>query len=207
MPTLKEVCVRELPYSDADTTGSPNVYFKDCVAPEFIYFLDLWLPWLPKSISVGISENGCIYEVPEGTEKDIATIRAVCIDSIAALAEVSVIFDVSGLDNGVYWLYARDSTGNISESEAFTIEGVGIENEIREQFRLFPNPVQNQLIIETSGNNSWSVEITSLNGQLLYTDRMEGPTHQIDLSSFEKGLYFITIRSRDYVITEKIIKR
>jgi hypothetical protein len=51
------------------------------------------------------------------------------------------------------------------------------------------------------------MEITSLNRQLLYTDRMEGLTHQIDISSFEKGLYFITVRSRDYVKTEKIIKQ
>ena len=35
---------------------------------------------------------------------------------------------------------------------------------------------------------------------------MEGPTHQLDLSSFQKGVYFITIRSNDFVRTRKIIK-
>jgi len=35
---------------------------------------------------------------------------------------------------------------------------------------------------------------------------MEGTVHQIDLSSFKKGVYFITIRSKEYVTTEKIIK-
>jgi len=29
---------------------------------------------------------------------------------------------------------------------------------------------------------------------------------QIDLSTFSKGIYFITIRSEDYMKTEKIIK-
>jgi hypothetical protein len=53
----------------------------------------------------------------------------------------------------------------------------------------------------------YEIEITSLKGQLLYSDRREGPTNQIELSSFEKGLYFITVRSKDYVITEKIIKQ
>ncbi len=55
-------------------------------------------------------------------------------------------------------------------------------------------------------NGMQTERITSLNGQLLYSDKIEGPTHQIDLSSFQKGLYFITVRSRDYVWTEKIIK-
>ena len=74
-------------------------------------------------------------------------------------------------------------------------------------FLVYPNPTRGILTIETDITGHYSIAITSLNGQLLYTDRMEGPTHQIDLSSFEKGLYFITIRSRDYLRTEKIIKQ
>ena len=71
---------------------------------------------------------------------------------------------------------------------------------------IYPNPTTNILTIETSQPGRHFIGITSLNGQLLYSDKIEGPTHQIDLSSFEKGLYFITIRSRDFVRTEKIIK-
>ncbi len=32
------------------------------------------------------------------------------------------------------------------------------------------------------------------------------PTHKLDLSLFPKGVYFITIRSKDFVTTRKIIK-
>jgi hypothetical protein len=35
---------------------------------------------------------------------------------------------------------------------------------------------------------------------------MEGTTQQLDLSSFQSGVYFITIRSKDFVTTRKIIK-
>jgi hypothetical protein len=72
---------------------------------------------------------------------------------------------------------------------------------------LYPNPNNDLLTIETNQPGQYSIKISSLNGQLLYTDRMEGPTHQIDLSSFQKGLYLITVRSRDYLRTEKIIKQ
>ncbi len=71
---------------------------------------------------------------------------------------------------------------------------------------LYPNPVTDQLTIETNSIEQHSVEITSLNGRLLYSNQIEGPTYQIDLSSFQKGVYIIMIRSRDYVRTEKIIK-
>jgi hypothetical protein len=35
---------------------------------------------------------------------------------------------------------------------------------------------------------------------------MEGPSHHLDLSSFQKGVYLITIRSKDFVTKRKIIK-
>jgi hypothetical protein len=76
-----------------------------------------------------------------------------------------------------------------------------------EKFKIYPNPTTDLLTIETKSRGHNSIEITLLNGQLIYRDKIEGPTiHQIDLSSFEKGLYFITVRSRDYARTEKIIK-
>ena len=204
MPTLGEVCVWTLPLDHSvDTTNSPNVYFSDCVAPEIQSIIE---KFLPVSIYVSISENGCIYAVPEGTEKDIASIQAVCRVSIATLTKDYVLLDVSGLDDGVYWLYAKDLGGNISEPVAFNIIIGGIENKLCEQFRIFPNPVQNLLSIETNGNTRWSVELTSLKGQVLYTCDVEADIYQLDLSSYPKGVYFITIRSKDFVTTRKIIK-
>ncbi|MFC2116640.1 metallophosphoesterase [Bacteroidota bacterium] len=71
---------------------------------------------------------------------------------------------------------------------------------------IYPNPTNDLLTVETDKPEHYSIEINSLNGQLLYRSDMDGTSLQIDLSSFQKGLYFITVRSRDYVRTEKIIK-
>jgi hypothetical protein len=77
-----------------------------------------------------------------------------------------------------------------------------------EKFNIYPNPTSDLLTIETKSRGHNSIEITLMNGQLLYSDEIEGPTvHQIDLTSFQKGIYFVIIRSRDYVRTEKIIKQ
>lgn len=90
----------------------------------------------------------------------------------------------------------------------FTTEcTTGLNEYKNEDLNIYPNPTNNLLNIEISTPGQLLIEITSLNGQLLYTGRMEGPTHQIDLSSFEKGLYFITVRSRNYARTEKLIKQ
>ncbi len=41
---------------------------------------------------------------------------------------------------------------------------------------------------------------------MIHRTEMEGTSHQIDLSTFQKGVYFITIRSKDFATTRKIIK-
>ena len=51
-----------------------------------------------------------------------------------------------------------------------------------------------------------NIEIISLNGQLQLSKEMEGTIHQIDLSSFQTGIYYISIRSEDFVTTKKIVK-
>jgi hypothetical protein len=73
-------------------------------------------------------------------------------------------------------------------------------------FKLYPNPTSKLLSIEILHPEIPSIEIASLSGDLLRNEKMEGSTHQLDLSTFERGVYLITIRSKDFVSTRKIIK-
>lgn len=70
----------------------------------------------------------------------------------------------------------------------------------------YPNPVNTFLTIETGISGLYDIEISSLNGRLLFQWEYEEPVIQLDLSSFEKGVYLITVRSKDSVTTRKIIK-
>lgn len=70
----------------------------------------------------------------------------------------------------------------------------------------YPNPTHNLLTIETEYPDHYFIEIKSLNGLILLSGEYEGTIHQHDLSSFERGAYLITIRSKDFVTTRKIIK-
>jgi predicted MPP superfamily phosphohydrolase len=112
------------------------------------------------------------------------------------------------IDGRILTFKAIDS--NQAVFDVFTIDKrwpIGTSDLRNTSSWIYPNPTNDLLTIETDKPDHYSIEIHSLNGQLIYSTRMDGPTHQIDLSSFEKGLYFITVRSRDYVRTEKIIKQ
>ena len=131
--------------------------------------------------------------------KNMPTLYEVC---------VSESFIVQQYDDG----YSHDDSVHIdttgSPNVYFTTEcsGSGIDITKHSELTIYPNPTDDLLSIETEYPDLYSIDITSLNGQLLYSEEMEGTFHQIDLFSFQKGVYFITIRSKDFVTTRKIIK-
>lgn len=85
--------------------------------------------------------------------------------------------------------------------------GVGIPHSIPDgTCQIYPNPVENNLFIESGMPGPLHLEINSLNGKILLSRETEGADCQLDLSSFRAGLYILTIRSRDHITTRKIIK-
>jgi hypothetical protein len=71
---------------------------------------------------------------------------------------------------------------------------------------VYPNPVDDKVTIRSVQPGHRTVEIASPGGQLISVQPMEGTTLELDLSSFEKGVYFLTIRSGDFLTTRKIVK-
>ncbi len=72
--------------------------------------------------------------------------------------------------------------------------------------KIFPNPTNGKIIIEITDPFKSDIEIYNSNGSLIYNQQLKSNQGQIDLSSFQKGVYFITIRSKDFISTRKIIK-
>jgi aminopeptidase N len=115
----------------------------------------------------------------------------------------SVDFPISSVQfDPEYELITSNNTVTYSPS----IVGDSDDQDRNKVFRIIPNPTNSILKVEISMSGDHNIEITSLNGQLIHSTTMEGTTHQLDLSYFQKGIYFITIRSEDFVTSRKIIK-
>ena len=59
------------------------------------------------------------------------------------------------------------------------LTGISI-GQIENGFEIYPNPANDGLTIEMAIAGQYSIEISSLNGQLIVQKSMEGTTHQID---------------------------
>jgi len=110
------------------------------------------------------------------------------------------------LCNGSYELSVKDGDGEVVTTTFDIVTGIDDPVIGDRSLKLYPNPVYDFLTIQTGNPGAFTFEITSLNGQQILVVEMEGTLHQLDLSCFQKGVYFITIRSKEFVATRKIIK-
>ncbi len=81
-----------------------------------------------------------------------------------------------------------------------------VDEYAKQSLSIFPNPVDDIITIVIENTNKATIEIYSLNGKLLLNKAVDSKVDEIDIFSYPKGMYFITIRSVDYVITRKIVK-
>jgi len=156
------------------------------------------------------TKDGRLFLVNKGTPRDLSYFLMLIYrkDSITVKADIPVEISTAGLSVNDYWIYAVDIYGFISNPVTVTVLDTVtmVENIDNAEISIYPNPAKDLIIIETNREGQYSIKLNSTNGQLLYRDEMEGSSHQIDLSTFQKGVYFITIRSKDFLATMKIIK-
>ena len=126
-------------------------------------------------------------------------LASLVIDEMPGLTEVCV-WEMPFPPFGVY----ISTTG--SPNVEFKDCSVGIDDYTISGLTIYPNPTGDLLTIETEYSDHYSINITTLNGQLILSTEMEGTAHKLDLSTCQKGVYFITVRSKDFVSTKKIIK-
>jgi len=69
---------------------------------------------------------------------------------------------------------------------------------------VFPNPVYNRLFVESDVVGT--IEIINSQGQVLLKDKATKGINQYDISSFQKGIYFVILHNNQIVITKTLLK-
>ncbi|MFO7827111.1 MAG: C25 family cysteine peptidase [Bacteroidales bacterium] len=87
---------------------------------------------------------------------------------------------------------------------------VGIEKNLDDDIKVYPNPTDGLINIEISGAeiDNYSVSVYDVLGKLVYNKKLEGHKNireEIDLSMHSKGLYFLNIRGNGNIVSKRII--
>lgn len=187
-------------YSDPPTTfkteDGGESWFRIDYPYQFrdVCFKDSQIGWAVGMDTIGY---GLILETTNGGED-----WAVQVDSLSA--------PLNGIDykDGNAW--AVGENGLILRMHDSTYVSVIERSDalIREDYpvQIYPNPANSILNIETEISGLKTIELLNLKGQVILKKACSGSFHQLDLSSYRKGIYFITIKSKDFVSTKKILK-
>ena len=96
--------------------------------------------------------------------------------------------------------------GCVDTSACFLIDVTGINDLGMFGLSLFPNPNHGVVNIESANNNLNSIVIMDNSGRLVYEDRIvQGSMTKLDLTHFEKGVYFVKLSGGFGTVVEEVV--
>ncbi|MGW8316305.1 MAG: T9SS type A sorting domain-containing protein [Bacteroidales bacterium] len=177
-------------------------------------------PWSLKATNVTVNSIDLDWEYNEAGEC-INWCYLIFVDSVLVDTSFSTSYTLTQCDRGMTYSIAvsamascyRGSTIHSERSDIIQVTTLyypaGINDSFSESYgnlTVFPNPCYEQLFIEAEGNKEYQLQIMDLNGKIIWSKDPSPPFCQIDLSTFRKGVYFISVRSKDFVTIRKIVK-
>ncbi len=117
----------------------------------------------------------------------------------------------TGLDSGTYGVTVTDGNGCTDTSSVFVDIHVSTNNiEYLTELSIAPNPTRGNTVInlELSRNADVAVSIYTVTGVLVEDfgkENTSSQTHQVDLSAYADGMYFVRIVIDNQVITKKLM--
>ena len=82
-----------------------------------------------------------------------------------------------------------------------------VANKVEASFKLYPNPINDQLNISISGNYEVStVQIFDMSGRLVVEEVLDSKNNIINTSKLNSGIYLVVLKDGSQVSTEKVVK-
>jgi hypothetical protein len=107
--------------------------------------------------------------------------------------------------NGSYAVIATDENGCESTSNCVTITNVGIEEFDNNGVSIYPNPTNDQVIIEFK-TESARVELFDAQGKLILS-KTHASGESISLKDEQSGVYIVRVTTNNFVSIHRIVKQ
>lgn len=109
------------------------------------------------------------------------------------------------LSEGTWNVMLVSSNAGCSDTTYFSVNSsMAAINSFENAFRLYPNPVQNELNLD--GVAGAKVQILDLTGKILLTTNLINEKSQLDLRALSPGIYVVLIQDASKTVIQQIIK-
>ncbi len=167
-------------------------------------YYDLAMSWIFKFNDDGDSIWYKEYKQKEGTNANFLTSGVQTEDKGFAMCGWLFLTDPPMPNPQQMWVIKVDSNGC---DTCGTTVGLLKQERTGDEFTIYPNPVQNYIIIELEGiiKGEKRYTIFDINGKAFKFGSFKGASTMLDMSDLNSGVYFIRIISGEYTQTKKII--
>ena len=148
------------------------------------------------SVEVSIScttADATVYYTLDGTEPDEDATAYTAPFTLTNTTTVKAIAVKAGMINSEVAMATYDITTGIYD--------------VQQNVCIYPNPTSGDVTLDLSGLNAKTVELFSMNGQLLNTVVPTAETMTLSLSQYAAGIYFVRIHTDNGITTQKIVKK
>ncbi|MGB0269056.1 MAG: T9SS type A sorting domain-containing protein [Bacteroidia bacterium] len=99
-------------------------------------------------------------------------------------------------------------TKEVIQSNTFAVASNATES-LEKVVRVFPNPAEDMFNIKASSMSSEvaKVEVTNVQGQIVYSSDMTNGEHQINTATWQAGVYMVSVEGADQHFSTKVVVR
>jgi hypothetical protein len=73
------------------------------------------------------------------------------------------------------------------------------------QVKLLPNPASKNCTVRIDSNSSFEIELIDVEGRSVYSSKISGGTHTLDLDRFRSGIYLVKIGDNQFSSRERLV--
>jgi hypothetical protein len=106
--------------------------------------------------------------------------------------------------NGIYMVLVTDENG-CTVSASYNLENIGLEEYLKDQVKLQPNPVVNFVEINSSVYKIETIKLFSITGQLLQEHTVNALQFKIERNNLPKGIYFLQAIVNGTEVTKRVL--
>ncbi|MFK7948055.1 MAG: lamin tail domain-containing protein [Saprospiraceae bacterium] len=150
------------------------------------------------SFNVDFTDGTNTYSIRISLDVDIAGTKPFEFTDVIKITGIGGQFDSSNPFDEGYQMFPRYA----ADIEILT----NTNNILAESIRMYPNPMNEVFVIETTENIE-TVRITNALGQVVKTLNNVNGTTQVDVTNLAQGMYFVTFTSEENSFTQQIVKQ
>ena len=128
-----------------------------------------------------------------------------CFDNSEIVGATTATFSPS-TDGDYAVVITLNGCSATSSCVEFSTAGLGLFTAENIHLNLFPNPVNDQLNIHYSNENSIQLTITDLHGKIISTSEIKNGD-SVSLKEFEQGIYLFQFQTQNSTIVERVVKQ